>query len=222
MGGGSNKTSVTVPAWLEDAAKSGIARAEDVSRIGYTPYYGPDVAAMTPAQIAAMQGTNQTASAFGMPTVDVTAGMPAATDYNGMSAYSSGGMYDAALAELKARNPAQYAKITSLFGGGAAGSAGSGGSASAPSAAAAARSYDRPEGAGARYAGGGAERGTTSMATIGSYMPGGMNTSNPGSLKNEMAARLTSGKQSAPTASDRPISRSSASGGGSGGMGGGK
>ena len=115
MGGGSQSTSVTIPAWLEDAAKKGIARAERVSGIGYTPYYGPDVAAMTPAQVSSMQGTNQMASAFGMPTSDVTAGMPSATNYNGMSAYSSGGMYDAALAELKARNPGQYAAIQDMF-----------------------------------------------------------------------------------------------------------
>lgn len=115
MGGGSNTTSVTIPKWLEDAVQENIASAKNVSKIGYTPYYGPDVAAMTPSQIAAMQGTNQMASAFGMPTSDATAGMPAATDYNGMSAYSSGGMYDAALAELKARNPAQYAAISGMF-----------------------------------------------------------------------------------------------------------
>ena len=115
MGGGSQSTSVTIPAWLEDAAKKGIARAEQVSGIGYTPYYGPDVAAMTPAQVSSMQGTNQMASAFGMPTSDPLAGMPTATNYGGMNAYSSGGMYDAALAELKARNPGQYDAITGMF-----------------------------------------------------------------------------------------------------------
>lgn len=115
MGGGSNTTSVTIPKWLEDAVQENIASAKNVSKIGYTPYYGPDVAAMTPAQIAAMQGTNQMATAFGMPTADVTAGMPTATDYNGMPAYSSGGLYDQALAELKARRPGQYAAITGMF-----------------------------------------------------------------------------------------------------------
>jgi hypothetical protein len=114
---GSNKTTSasTVPAYLSEAGKSALNRATGVSQIGYTPYYGPDVAAMTPAQIAAMQGTNTAASAFGLPTVDVTAGMPTATDYNGMSAYSSGTGYDAAIAELKARFPAQFAAIMSQF-----------------------------------------------------------------------------------------------------------
>jgi hypothetical protein len=62
-----------------------------------------------------MQTTNAAATAFGLPTVDVTAGMPTATNYGGMSAYSFGSAYDAALAELKARFPAQFAAIMSQF-----------------------------------------------------------------------------------------------------------
>jgi hypothetical protein len=115
MGGGKKTTSVTVPEWLESAAKSGLSRAEDVSRIPYAAYYGPDVAAMTPMQVAAMQGTNQMASAFGTPTADPMAGMAAAGDYGGMSAYSSGSMYDAALAELQRRQPETYAKLMAPF-----------------------------------------------------------------------------------------------------------
>lgn len=225
MGGGSNTTSVTIPKWLEDAVQENIASAKNVSKIGYTPYYGPDVAAMTPAQIAAMQGTNQMATAFGMPTSDATAGMPAATDYNGMSAYSSGGMYDQALAELKARNPAQYAAISGMFidpvtgqlvasGDGGASSAASNASASPSAAATYGGREDR-----STYGGG---RGTTSMDTLSSYAPGGVNTRNPGSTFNQTAAALTSRPQSAPTAANRPVTRSSASGGGASGGGGGK
>lgn len=225
--GGSEKTSVTVPKWLEDAAKEGIARSQEVSRIGYTPYYGPDVAAMTPAQIAAMQGTNQMASAFGMPTSDATAGMPAATDYNGMSAYSSGGMYDQALAELKARNPGQYAAITGMFIDPVTGQLSSGGSsseagASAAPATVAAEHRTGQDRGNVSYGGGSSGRSTVSGATIRSYMPGGMNTNNPGSIANRTAAALTSRPQSAPTAANRPVTRSSASGGGASGGGGGK
>lgn len=115
MGGSSQSTSVKIPAWLQDAAKANLARANEVSRIGYTPYYGPDVAAMTAPQIAAMQGTNQAALSFGVPTADFNSGMPQAQDYGGMSAYSSGGMYGDALAELKASNPGQYNAIMGQF-----------------------------------------------------------------------------------------------------------
>ena len=114
-GGGRNTTEVTVPAWLEQAAQRNLSRADELARIGYTPYYGPDVAAMTPMQMAAMQGTNTAASAFGMPTADPMAGMPAATNYGGMPAYSSGGLYDQALAELERRMPGQFAALRAPF-----------------------------------------------------------------------------------------------------------
>jgi hypothetical protein len=114
-GGGRNTTEVTVPAWLEEAAQRNLSRADELARIGYTPYYGPDVAAMTPMQMAAMQGTNTAASAFGMPTADPMAGMPAATNYGGMPAYSSGGLYDQALAELERRMPGQFAALRAPF-----------------------------------------------------------------------------------------------------------
>lgn len=116
MGGGSKQsTSVSVPAWLEDAARATIARANKVSKIGYTPYYGPDVAAMTGPQLASMQGTNQAAMAFGVPTSDFNSGMPQAQDYGGMSAYSSGDLADQAFAELKERRPGQYDAIMARF-----------------------------------------------------------------------------------------------------------
>jgi hypothetical protein len=116
MGGSSKTTSAsTVPAWVSQAQQDALARAQSASHIGNVGYYGPDVAAMTPSQTAAMQGTNMAASAFGQPTVDVTAGMPTATNYGGMNAYSSGAGYDAALAELKARFPGQFDAIMAQF-----------------------------------------------------------------------------------------------------------
>lgn len=113
--GGSQTTSVKIPAWLETAAQQNLARADALSNIGYTPYYGPDVAAMTPMQTAAMQGTNQAAAAFGLPGADLGAGAPAATNYGGVPAYSSGSLYDQALMELQARAPGQYAALRAPF-----------------------------------------------------------------------------------------------------------
>ncbi len=112
MMGGSSTSKTTVPEWQNRAAQDALAAANRVANIGYTPYYGPDVAALTPMQMAAMQGTNQAAQAFGMPTADPTAGLPRATNYGGMQAYSSGGLYNQALAELKRRDPKQYAALT--------------------------------------------------------------------------------------------------------------
>ncbi len=113
--GGSSTSSIKVPKWQEDASKDALARANQVAGIGYVPYYGPDVAALTPMQLSAMQGTNQAASAFGMPTTDLAAGLPTAQNFNGMQAYSSGGLYDQAVNELKTRNPEQYAKLMSQY-----------------------------------------------------------------------------------------------------------
>lgn len=113
--GGSQTTEVKIPQWLQDAAQQNIARADVLSTIGYTPYYGPDVAALTPQQIAAMQGTNQAAGAFGVAGTDPMAGMPAAQNFNGMQAYSSGSLYDQALAELAAQRPGQYAALMAPF-----------------------------------------------------------------------------------------------------------
>jgi|GEM_PF-6293266 hypothetical protein len=113
--GGSQSTSVQVPAWLENAAQQNLGRANQVSQLGYTPYFGPDVAAMTPMQIAAMQGTNQAASAFGLPTADPMAGMPQAQDYGGMSAYSSAPMFEQSVAALRANAPGQASAMAGMF-----------------------------------------------------------------------------------------------------------
>jgi len=115
--GGSQTTQVEVPQYVEDAARANLAQAQEVSRIGYTPYYGPSVAAFSPMQTAAMQNAADFASAFGMaPQMDVTAGMPQAQEYaGGITGYSSAPLYEQAVAELAARRPAQAALIESQF-----------------------------------------------------------------------------------------------------------
>lgn len=116
--GGKQTTEVKIPAWLEAAAQESLARGQAVANIGYTPYYGPDVAAMTPMQLAAMQGTSSAAGAFGLPGGGMTGmeGMPMPQTFaGGLQGYSSGGLYDQALAELEARRPGQYNAITGMF-----------------------------------------------------------------------------------------------------------
>jgi hypothetical protein len=114
--GGKSTTEVKIPEWLEAAGKEALRRGQEAANIGYTPYYGPDVAAMTPMQMAAGQGINTAALSFGLPSVaDPTAGMGQPLSYGGIPAYSSGDMYDQALAELKRRAPGQYDAITGMF-----------------------------------------------------------------------------------------------------------
>ena len=115
--GGGSTTTQELPEWLQDAAKSNLARADYVSQIGYVPQYGLDVAGFTPMQQSAMQNTANAASAFGLsaPT-NAMAGMPAQQTNNlGFSGYSSGALYDDALARLQASRPAQYDAINDMF-----------------------------------------------------------------------------------------------------------
>lgn len=115
--GGSQSTSVKIPPWLEAAAKSNLARADEVAQIGYVPYYGPDVAGLTPMQQAAMQNTNQAASAFGMAAPsDSMAGMPQPQTFaGGVQGYSSQPMYQQSVDQLAANRPAQFDAIASMF-----------------------------------------------------------------------------------------------------------
>ena len=113
--GGSQTTQVEIPQWLENAAQANLAQGRDVSRIGYVPYYGPDVAAFTPTQESAMSNTSQFAQAFGLQGGGPSQ-MPEATDFGGgIRGYSSGGLYDRAVAELAVRRPGQYQQIMRNF-----------------------------------------------------------------------------------------------------------
>ena len=115
--GGSTTESVTIPAWLEQAAQSGLARGEQAAGIGFAPYIGPDVAALTPMQEAAMFNTGQASSAFGLgPSPIPSAGMPEVQTFaGGMRGYSAFPLYNQAVNELQMRDPAQYAKLTAPF-----------------------------------------------------------------------------------------------------------
>ena len=118
--GGSNEEKTEIPAWIRDPAIRNLARAEDVQRIEYMPYYGGDVAAFTPAQNAAFDTNIGAAEAFGLlapDTLTATSGMPTPTDFDGFSGYSSQPMYESALAELKANQPGAVAQYDRLFGG---------------------------------------------------------------------------------------------------------
>ena len=117
--GGGQTTQTEIPEWAESATKRNLARAEEVQKIGYMPYYGPDVAGFTPTQQAAMQNNLAAASAFGMDApADAMAGMPQAQDFGGgISGYSSGNLFDQAVAEFEAREPAYAKEYNELFAG---------------------------------------------------------------------------------------------------------
>ena len=116
--GGTTSQSTQIPAWLENAAIENINKGRDVSQIGYTPYYGPDVAAFSPMQQQSMRSTGNAASAFGLAPqgFDAMAGMPQAQTFaGGVQGYSSAPLYEQSLDNLFANAPAQYNAMTDMF-----------------------------------------------------------------------------------------------------------
>lgn len=118
--GGSQSTKTIIPENQQAAADANLARAQIAAAIGFTPNYGPDVAAFTPVQESVFRQTADTARAFGVdaPTTnrDIRGGLPRATEYaGGVRGYSSGDLFDQSLLELERRRPAQKALIDSLF-----------------------------------------------------------------------------------------------------------
>ena len=112
--GGSQSTKVEIPAWMEDAAKRNLARGEAISRIGYVPKFGPDIAAFNEADRAARSNVNAMAEAFGMAGAGDFS-MPETVEAGGVSGYSSAPLFEQALEELKTRRPGQFAAISSQF-----------------------------------------------------------------------------------------------------------
>ena len=114
--GGSQTTEVKIPAWLEQAAQRNIGRAEELAQIGYTPYYGPDVAALTPMQVEAMRGASAAANAFGLGGGDPMAGMPQAQTFaGGVQGYSSAPLFQQSVDQLQAQRPGQYDAMMAPF-----------------------------------------------------------------------------------------------------------
>jgi len=117
--GGTTSGSTEIPAWLENAAIENINKARDVSQIGYTPYYGPDVAAFNPMQTASFDATGSAANAFGLGGGSSTFGTDGIqapqTFAGGMRGYSSAPIYEQALSQLEQNRPAQYSAINNMF-----------------------------------------------------------------------------------------------------------
>lgn len=112
-GGGTQVVKNEIPEWVEGPAKDNLARAAQISQIGFAPYMGPDVAAFSGQQLQAMENTNALADAFGMgaQAVDV----PQAQSFGGISGYSSYPVYNQARRELRDNMPGTYRGIMDQF-----------------------------------------------------------------------------------------------------------
>jgi len=129
---GSETSTTAVPQYLEDASRYNLNRGADAANIGYVPKYGPDVAALTPLQLASINNLSQNANAFGMAGGNVTggSGMPDPMQFaGGINAYSSAPAFQEMVSNLQANNPDKYNQIENYFKGGSAtgGSLGFGG-----------------------------------------------------------------------------------------------
>lgn len=117
--GGSSKSQTTIPTWIQEPAIRNIARAEDVARMGYQPYYGPEVAAFNPMQTAAMQSAADAAYAFGIgPQMNVSSSIPQPTEYaGGIQGYGSGDIFEQSVDQFQQRQPDQAALYSKQFVG---------------------------------------------------------------------------------------------------------
>jgi hypothetical protein len=119
--GGKKEEKTTIPDWVRGPAERNLRRAEQVQQLKYMPYTGPQVAAFNETQNAAMNNNIGAAKAFGLldpnSTLTATSGMPTPTEFDGgFKGYSSIGLYDQALKELTARDPANMNAYNNLFG----------------------------------------------------------------------------------------------------------
>ena len=217
--GGSTSSTVTIPQYIEDAARANLAKADEISKIGYTPYYGPDVAAFTPMQQAGFQNTAGMADAFGLAGGGTgMEGMPTPTTYaGGIQGYSSAPMFEQSVAELEARRPGQYAAINAPFIDPVTGAQPMSPYGTGVADAGYAAGTDYTQSAGGSDNGGAmtvdqqnASFGLSPSGTISAALPGGVNDRNLGRPVNQFIAGATSPTQQSgdPTRSRLPVGRS--------------
>ncbi|MGY8894921.1 MAG: hypothetical protein ACKVJD_12290, partial [Burkholderiales bacterium] len=113
--GGSNTSAQSIPDWVQGPAQDNLAKAKLAGEIGFMPYYGPEVAGLSPMQQQGMQRTQDALSAYGLAPQgsQYQSSLPEQTTMGGVSGYGSGNLFDAAVAELGRRNPEMAARYAS-------------------------------------------------------------------------------------------------------------
>ena len=112
--GGRTDQTANMPAFGETLAQQTVGVGTDAASQGYTPMYGIDVAGFSPMQTAAFEGTDVMANAFNMPSNGQQSYLPPTQTIGGVTGYSSGDVFDANVAELENRRPAQVDYINSF------------------------------------------------------------------------------------------------------------
>ena len=113
--GGSTTTEKIAPKFAETAEQQKIGLGRDLSAMGYNPYFGPDIAAMSPLESAAYEGTNLMSGAFNMPTA-VGGYMPQPTTFaGGVQGYSSAPMFVESRDALRQYTPGSFDYLESFM-----------------------------------------------------------------------------------------------------------
>lgn len=117
--GGKNTTTVELDPRLEEGAVNAMAGALASAGLDYSPNRGTTIAAFSPQQMAAFQGANQAAGAFGLPTGGEPANSMPTPEMgaSGVLGYSTGGQYDANIAaSVSPEQQAERQGILDYFG----------------------------------------------------------------------------------------------------------
>lgn len=204
------KTTSSIDPDLKAAALQQLEMARRVGQLGFVPYKGATVAGFQPSQIAASNMLNTGLDAFGFDAAPAlsSADLSPYPIYQEQLAMMAPGQRD--FINSMFIDPMTGAPPTMQFGPQVAVDPMTG----QPVVSRKDGGRDR-DGMGMGMATGGGGRGTTSVATIGAYLPGGIYTRNPDSVVNRIAAAATSKPRGAlaPTggrASKAPPSRPTA------------
>lgn len=113
---GSRSTQETkIPAYIEEAGKKALERAQQIQDLGYVPYMGPEIAEISETERALNRNVGAMASAFGLEgPAPLTMGDAEVTSAGGVSGYSSYPAYMSALQRLQEQRPDQYAYLAGL------------------------------------------------------------------------------------------------------------
>jgi len=93
--GGQQKTQIHPD--LAEAAKPLIEQSKQIAQLPFMPNRGIQFAAFNPMQSASFGNTDAAASAFGLNTSGGNTGLPVPTQQSGLSGFSTGSVYDAAV-----------------------------------------------------------------------------------------------------------------------------
>lgn len=117
MGGSTSRTTAqSKPAHIVEAEKEALAMANYLSKLGYVPRTGVQIAGLSDRTLDSMRSTNAGLDAFGLPSSDVMANIPQTTmSDSGIRGYTTTSGLDELIATMQRDRPAQYNYIMDMF-----------------------------------------------------------------------------------------------------------